>query len=196
VYTFLTLFLHSPLSFHFFIFISPCIFSIFPKCNQQDATFLNIFISIKRSTCFRRFLRPSSGAQTVHTASGICQTLLLPVAIMVVRELVWMQWVHPDQFHHTDDSSKVWQIPEAMCTVWAPDDGRRNRLKHVEHFIEINILRNVASCWLHFGNFLSLFVDVFNYTLLTAFIVWYSRHCLQYVITLLTSWKFMGYNLI
>jgi ribosomal protein S27E len=43
----------------------------FPKCSQQDATFLNSFISIKCSTCFRRFLRPSSGAQIVHTASGI-----------------------------------------------------------------------------------------------------------------------------
>ena len=32
---------------------------------------------------------------------------------------------------------------------WAPDDGRRNRRKHVEHFIEINQLCNVASCWLH-----------------------------------------------
>ena len=29
------------------------------------------------------------------------------------------------------------------------DDGRRKRLKHVEHFTEINKLRNVASCWLH-----------------------------------------------
>ena len=31
----------------------------------------------------------------------------------------------------------------------ASDDGRRNRLKHVEHFTEINNLRNVASCWLY-----------------------------------------------
>jgi hypothetical protein len=54
------------------------------------------------------------------------------------------------------DSSKVWQIPEALCTVWAPDDGRRNRLKHVERFIEINKLRNVVSCWLHFGNILKM----------------------------------------
>jgi hypothetical protein len=37
-------------------------------------------------------------------------------------------------------------VTEAVCTVWAPDDGRRNRLKHVEHFIEINKLRSIASC--------------------------------------------------
>jgi hypothetical protein len=32
---------------------------------------------------------------------------------------------------------------------WAPDDGRRYRLKHVEHFTKINKLCNVASCWLY-----------------------------------------------
>ena len=31
--------------------------------NQQAATFHNLFISVRRSTRFRRFLRPSSGAQ-------------------------------------------------------------------------------------------------------------------------------------
>ena len=31
----------------------------------------------------------------------------------------------------------------------APEDGQRNRLKHVENFTEINKLCNVASCWLH-----------------------------------------------
>ena len=31
--------------------------------NQQDAGFLNVFISIRHSTCFRRFICPSSGAQ-------------------------------------------------------------------------------------------------------------------------------------
>ena len=35
----------------------------FAEHNQQDATFLNLFISVRRSTCFRRVFRPSSGAQ-------------------------------------------------------------------------------------------------------------------------------------
>jgi len=48
----------------------------FSEYNQQDAMFLNLFISIRRSTCFRRFFHPSSGAQkTEHTASGICQNI-------------------------------------------------------------------------------------------------------------------------
>ena len=33
------------------------------KSNQQDATLHSLFISVKCSTCFRRLLRPSSGAQ-------------------------------------------------------------------------------------------------------------------------------------
>ena len=36
---------------------------IFPEYNLQDATFLGLFISVRRSTCFRRFFRPSSAAQ-------------------------------------------------------------------------------------------------------------------------------------
>jgi len=35
---------------------------------------------------------------------------------------------------------------------WAPDNGQKNRLKHVHHFTEINKLSNVTSCWLYFGN--------------------------------------------
>jgi len=34
-----------------------------PNYSQQDATFLDLFIYFyRRSTCFRLFLRPSSGA--------------------------------------------------------------------------------------------------------------------------------------
>jgi hypothetical protein len=40
-----------------------------------------------------------------------------------------------------------------MYSFWAPDDGQRNRLKHVEHFAEINELCNVASCWLYAKTF-------------------------------------------
>jgi len=41
----------------------PRILHIFSEYNQQDATFLNLFISVRRSTCFGRVFRPSSGAQ-------------------------------------------------------------------------------------------------------------------------------------
>jgi len=41
----------------------------FSEYNGQDATFLNLFISVRRSTCFMRFFRPSSGAQNCAYSS-------------------------------------------------------------------------------------------------------------------------------
>jgi hypothetical protein len=49
------------------------------KCNQQDATLHNLFISVKRSTCFRRFLHQSSGAQNcIYSIWHFVKLLLLP----------------------------------------------------------------------------------------------------------------------
>ena len=103
-------------------FICPCIANVFAKYNQQVATFLNLVIPVRRATCFRRFFRPSSGAQNCTYS---------------VRYL-------SDQYL-------------TLCVqFWAPDDGRKNRLKHVERLTEINKLRNVASCWLYTANILAM----------------------------------------
>jgi hypothetical protein len=52
------------------------------KFNQQDATLYNILYYCQCSTCFGRFLRPSSGAQELYTASGTCHaSLLLPLTV-------------------------------------------------------------------------------------------------------------------
>ena len=53
-----------------------------------------------------------------------------------------------------------WQYRSDKCLTlcvqfWAPDDGRKNRLKHVKRCTEINRLWNVASCWLHSANILA-----------------------------------------
>ena len=51
----------------FFMFMGPCIVNVF-KYNQQDATLHHSSYYYKCSTCFRRFLRPSSGAQNcIHS---------------------------------------------------------------------------------------------------------------------------------
>ena len=49
----------------------------------------------------------------MHTASGIVRPILLPAAIADEMERSYVQF----------------------C---GPDDGRRNRLKHAEQFIEVN----------------------------------------------------------
>ena len=53
------------------------------KYNQQDATLYNILYYCQCSTCFRRFLRPSSGAQKLYTQHRVCARfcLLLPLAV-------------------------------------------------------------------------------------------------------------------
>ena len=62
-------------------FIVSCIANIFSECNQQDATFHNLFTSVRRSTCFRRFFRPSSGVQNCtysvrHLSDRYCYLML------------------------------------------------------------------------------------------------------------------------
>jgi hypothetical protein len=44
----------------------------------------------------------------------------------------------------------VSQIPDALDTVvCAPDDRWKYHPKHVEQFLDINKLCNVASCWIY-----------------------------------------------
>ena len=53
----------------------------FTEYNQQDATFYNLFLSVRCSTCFRRVFRPSSGAQNCtysarYLSDSYCYPLL------------------------------------------------------------------------------------------------------------------------
>jgi hypothetical protein len=52
------------------------------------------------------------------------------------------------------ERSLVWQYLTLYVQFCAPDDGRRNVLKHAKQFVEINKSSNVASCWLYFGSVL------------------------------------------
>jgi hypothetical protein len=47
----------------------------FFKYNQQDATLYTILYYCQCSTCFRRFLRPSSGDQKLYTQHPVCVKL-------------------------------------------------------------------------------------------------------------------------
>jgi len=57
--------------------------------------------------------------KTAHTASGICRLLLLQLLQQV--------------------AVTVYKCLTKYVQFCAPDDGRKNRLKRVEHLIEINI---------------------------------------------------------
>ena len=69
--------LHHVIKYNKIVYI--CIF----KCNQQDAALHSLFISVKCSTCFRRFLRPSSGARNcVYSIGYFVKPLLLHATVV------------------------------------------------------------------------------------------------------------------
>ena len=59
------------------------------KYNQQDAMLRNLFISVKCSTCFGRFLRPSSGVQNcIYSIGYFVKPLLLSATVVEDMEPV------------------------------------------------------------------------------------------------------------
>jgi len=79
--------------------IKSSIFRRFAQYNQQVATFLNLCISVRRCTCFRRFFRPLAGAQNCtssvrYLSDRYCYLLLARLAagsnigVQVEKELL------------------------------------------------------------------------------------------------------------
>jgi hypothetical protein len=122
------------------------------KYNQQDATLHNVFVSVKCSTCFRWVLRPSSGAQNCIYSIGYLSSFVcyLPLSWKSSNSSVICRY-RPKSSTTAEGSrrSLLDEYPILFIQFWAPDDGRRTRLKHVEHFTEINTLCKVAPCWLY-----------------------------------------------
>jgi len=92
------------------VFVCPFIVSVFfLNYNQQDANIFD-YLFLKGSTCFGRFLRPSSGAHNCKLSFRYCQPILLQAGIVDEVEL----------FHLSHDTSlqQYWlTIPEDECTV-------------------------------------------------------------------------------
>jgi hypothetical protein len=116
---------HTPLRhaqgqlYHLFVYIF--------QHNQQDATLHNGIYYYKCSKCFRRFLRPSSGAQNCTHSIGYLSNFFcfLP--------LLWVSWYAVPTHARGKKQKKIDRYPMLCIQFWAPDGGRRNRLKHVEH---------------------------------------------------------------
>ena len=126
-------------------FISPRIANIFAEYNQQDATFHNFFISVRRSICYIRFFCPSSGAQNCT------------YSVRYLSDQYWyllLAW--PSVSYWSDKYLTLY------VQFWAPDDGRKNRLEHIERLTEINKLWNFASCWLYSANLYPLWLHLYR----------------------------------
>jgi hypothetical protein len=108
------------------LYLVKCDIHISVHCNiitdysQEDAYFPEFIYFYRRSTCFRRFFRPSSGANICTYSFRYCQPILLLAA--TVEEV----------FHLAASSSVGSQYLKLYVQIFAPDDGRRNRLKHLE----------------------------------------------------------------
>ena len=83
------------------------------------------------------------------------------------------------EFHLIHASSKQQYWLKLCAQLCAPDDGRRDRLKHVKHSVEINKSRNVAACWLQFGNLFAMhghmnvkFLEVTVYVIKKKKFIW------------------------
>ena len=67
-------------------FICPCSANVFPNYNQQDATFLDLFISTDALHVSGGFFADHQEHRTVHTASGIVNQYCCWL-------LAWMSWM-------------------------------------------------------------------------------------------------------
>ena len=67
---------------------APNVTQIITTYSQQDATFLEFIYFYRRSTCFRRFLRPSSGAHNRTYSFWYCQPIVLLAAAVEEMALV------------------------------------------------------------------------------------------------------------
>jgi len=97
-----------------------------PNYSQQYATFLEFIYFYRRSACLKRFLRSSSGAHNCTYSFRYCQPILLLAATLEEMERSSI----PSKV--AASSSVGWQYLKLYVQLCAPDDERRNRLKHVE----------------------------------------------------------------
>jgi len=89
--------------------------------SQQDASFLEFIHFCRRSTRFRRFLLPSSGAHNCTYSFRYCQ----PILLLAATEDKILPMV-------AASSSTGWQYLKLYVQLCSPDDGRRNGLKNIE----------------------------------------------------------------
>jgi len=89
--------------------------NIITNYSQQDATFLEFIYFCRRSTCFRRSLRPSSGAHNCKYSFRYCQPTVLLAATVEEMEL------HSISSTVADSSSIGWQYLKLylqLCSRW------------------------------------------------------------------------------
>jgi len=99
------------------------------KYNQQDATFSRSIYFYKLLYTFQAVPLPIIRSTKLYIQHQVLSNQYCCLL------LLWMRW------NLRSAAVMVWQYLTLYVQFCAPDDGQRNRLKHVEQFIEINRLR-------------------------------------------------------
>jgi hypothetical protein len=132
---------------------------------QQDATLHSLFISINCSTCFGWYFHSWSGTHTtVSAASVICHTVTATCRYrgrlgtgLSVLWVAYPQHTQTGSNFSTIAAGSSNGVTNTRCCIYSlctPDDGWKYHPKHVEQFLDINKLCNVASCWIYIGKLL------------------------------------------
>jgi len=111
----------------YLMFVCPCIASISLKYNQQDATFSRSIYFYKLLHVFQAVPPPIIGSTKLCIQHQVLSNRYCCLL------LSWMRW-HCSSISSTIAAVSVWQYLTLYAQFCAPDDGRRNRLKHVEQF--------------------------------------------------------------
>jgi len=107
-------------------FTWPCIVYVFFQVQPTRCNVIQHSLLLSMLYMFRTVSPPIiRSSKTAHAASGICQTcLLLPLA--------WVSRSDSPTLAVAASKLDIYQM--LRVEFWAPDDGRRSRLKHVEHW--------------------------------------------------------------
>ena len=138
------------------MFIGPCVIIYSYSTTNKMHLFLQLFILVTRSACFRRSLCPSSGDQNcTYSNRHMCSFELLMMDRMAVRNMqssklhIWQQAYVQFELLMMDgktvqntQSSKLHIRQQAYVQFWAPDDGQKDHAKHAERVTRISNWRN------------------------------------------------------
>ena len=131
---------------------------------DNNCAFVGLVKNDKETMCIRR-VQPTR--RKVSQFIYFCNTLykfqtVFPSIVRSSKLNIQSQvFVRPLLLPAASLVSSRWQYSSDKCPTlyvqfWAPDDGRKNRLKLVQRLTEINKLWNVASGWFYSANVLAM----------------------------------------
>jgi len=112
--------------------------NIFVEYNQQDATFHNLFISVRRSTCFRWVFRPSAARNCTYSVRYWSDKI--PDAVCAVLSCWW--WTeNPSETCRASYRNKE-IVNVASCWLYSA------KILALHGIMNVNFIGKTLSAWL------------------------------------------------